>query len=187
MGYALRSAVLALGLFFGGLFAASPLIAAYRLHEAIVKGNIPAIEASVDFHSVRYSLKSSISEMMIADAEAQRAEMGFLRRVGYKIGDAFAPYIVDRMLARQVTPRGFIDYMRAPMPAGAKKRSMLTNIERTRYTGHARFEIDVKDRADPTRRYRAIFTRNWFTWRLTEVNVLPARRAPAITTAGMTR
>lgn len=176
MAYALRSAVLALGLFLGGLFAASPLIAAYRLHEAIAKGDVAAIEASVDFRSVRYSLKSSISQVMIADAEARRAEMGIIRRVGYKIGDAFAPYLVDRYLAKQVTPKGFIDYVRAPLPPGTRKRSMLQNIERARYAGLARFEIDVQDRTDPTRRYRAIFTRDWLTWRLTEVNVLPARR-----------
>ncbi len=176
MAFALRSAVLALGLFFGALFAASPLIAAYRLHEAIAKGDVSAIEASVDFRSVRYSLKSSISQVMIADAESAEAEMGFIRRAGYKIGDAIAPYLVDRYIAKQVTPAGFVDYVRAPLPAGAKKRSMLQNIERARYTAFARFEIDVKDRADPNRRYRAVFTRNGLAWQLTEVNVLPAKR-----------
>ncbi len=180
MATALRSAVLALGLFIGALFAASPLIAAYRLHEAIVKGDVSAIEASVDFRSVRYSLKSSISRVMVADAETRRAQMGFIRRVGYKIGDTFAPYLVDRYIAKQVSPKGFVDYVRAPLPAGAQKRSMLQNIERARYTGFARFEIDVKDRADPTRRYRAVFTRNWLTWRLTEVNVLPARHTSTL-------
>ena len=183
MAYALRSAVLALGLFLGGLFAASPLIAAYRLHEAIAKGDVAAIEARVDFEHVRYSLKSSIARVMVADAEARRADLGFIRRVGYRIGDAFAPYLVDRYLARQVTPEGFIDYVRAPLPIGSKRRSVLQNIERARYTGLARFEIDVKDRTDPTRRYRATFTRDWLTWRLTEVNVLPARRR-AVLTAG---
>lgn len=181
MAHALRSAVLALGLFIGALFAASPLIAAYKLHEAITKGDVAAIEASVDFRSVRYSLKSSISQVMIADAEARRAQLGFIRRVGYKIGDAFAPYLVDRYIAKQVTPNGFIDYVRSPLPAGARKRSMLQNIERARYTGFARFEIDVKDRADPTRRYRAVFTRTGLAWRLTEVNVLPARRQTTLT------
>ncbi len=181
MAHALRSAVLALGLFLGGLFAASPMIAAYRLHEAIAKGDTAAIEASVDFRSVRYSLKSSISQVMVADAETRRAQMGFMRRVGYKIGDAFAPYLVDRYIAKQVTPAGFIDYVRSPLPAGAQQRSMLKNIERARYTGFARFEIDVKDRADPTRRYRAVFTRKGLAWRLTEVNVLPARQQATLT------
>ena len=180
MAHALRSAVLALGLFFGALFAASPMIAAYRLHEAITKGDRTAIEASVDFRSIRYSLKSSISRVMIADAQARRAEMGFIRRVGYRIGDAFAPYLVDRYIAKQVTPEGFIAYMRAPLPAGANKQNMLRNIERAHYTGLARFEVDVRDRQDPTRRYRAVFTRSWLTWRLTEVHVLPARRTAAL-------
>ena len=180
MAHALRSAVLALGLFLGALFAASPLIAAYRLHEAIAKGDVAGIEAFVDFRSVRYSLKSSISHVMIADAEVRRAEMGFIRRAGYKIGDTIAPYLVDRYIAKQVTPDGFVDYVRSPLPAGVQKRSMLQNIERARYTGFARFEIDVKDRADPSRRYRAVFTRKGLAWRLTEVNVQPARRRSRI-------
>jgi hypothetical protein len=180
MALAVRSAVLALGLFFGGLFAASPLIAAYRLNEAIMNGDRPTIEAFVDFGSVRESLSTSISALMLADAEARRANMGYLRRIGYRIGDVFAPYLVDGVLAKQVSPEGFIAYMRAP---GVSKRTMLQNIERAGYADLARFEIDVRDRRDPTRRYRAVFTRAWLTWRLTEVHVLPPRRS-ALLTAG---
>jgi len=185
MAHIVRSVFFALGLFLGGLFAASPLIAAYRLHEAIVDADMPAIEAAVDWSQVRYSLKSSISEIMLADAEAHRAEMGTLRRIGYRIGDAFAPYLVDRVIAKQVTPAGFVDYMRQPLPPGAPRGGMFRNIERAAYAGLSRFEIDVRDRLDRSRRYRAIFTRSFLTWRLTEVRLLPPKRRPAVTTASV--
>jgi hypothetical protein len=180
MAFAVRSAVLALGLLFGGVFAASPLIAAFRLNEAITRADTRTIEASVDFTGVRNSLKASISALMVADAEARRARMGYLRQIGYRIGDTFAPYLIDRVLAKQVSPQGFIAYMRAPLPPGMPKRTMLQSIERARYTGLARFEIDVRDRRDQTRHYRAVFTRAWLTWRLTEVHVLPPRRNASI-------
>jgi hypothetical protein len=183
MAHAVRSAFLALGLCLGAIFAASPLIAAYRLHEAILKADLPAIEAAVDWGQVRYSLKSSISEVMVADAEQRRANLGTIRRIGYRLGDAIAPYFVDRMIARQVTPEGFVDYMRQPLPAGARSGGMLQNIERAVYTGLDRFEIDVRDRLGRSRRYRAVFTRSLLTWRLTEVHVLPPKRQPAVTTA----
>jgi hypothetical protein len=167
---------LALGLCLGALFAASPLIAAYRLHEAIVKADVPAIEAAVDWRQVRFSLKSSISEVMLADAEARRSDIGTLRRIGYRIGDAFAPFLIDRVIAKQVTPQGFVDYMRQPLPPGAPRGGMFKNIERAVYTGFSSFEIDVRDRLDRSRRYRAIFTRSRLTWRLTEVRLLPPKR-----------
>ncbi|MEZ5924821.1 MAG: DUF2939 domain-containing protein [Hyphomicrobiaceae bacterium] len=186
MAHALRSAFLALGLILGALFAASPLIAAYRLHESIIKGDISAIEAAVDWRAVRFTLKSSISKVMIADAEARRSEMGVLRRVGYRIGDAFAPYLVDRILAKQVTPAGFIAYMREPLPAGVRQGGMLQNIERAAYTGLSSFEIDVRDRLDRSRRYRAVFTRAGFSWILAEVHVLPAQSQATLRAAAST-
>lgn len=183
MAHVIRSVFLALGLFAGAAFAASPMIAAYRLHEAIVQGDTRTIEAAVDWPSVRHTLKSSISEVMIADAEARRSELGMFRRIGYKIGDAFAPYFIDRMIAKQMTPQGFIDYVRAPTPGASRPTSVLRTIERAVYSGLNRFEIDVRDKLDRSRRYRAVFTRELMTWRLTEVRLLPARRQPRLQTA----
>jgi hypothetical protein len=183
MAHVIRSVFLALGLFAGVGFAASPMIAAYRLHEAIVRGDVQAIEAAVDWPSVRHTLKSSISEVMIADAEQRRTGLGVFRRISYRIGDAFAPYFVDRMIAKQMTPQGFIDYVRAPAPGTSRRASVVRMIERAAYSGLNRFEIDVRDKLDRSRRYRAVFTRRLLDWRLTEVRLLPARRLPALQTA----
>lgn len=183
MAHVIRSVVLALGLFAGAALAASPLIAAYRLHEAILNGDVPAIEAAVNWPSVRHSLKSSVSQVMIADAEARRSELGMFHRIGYKIGDAFVPYFVDRMIAKQMTPQGFIDYVRQPVAATSRPTRIFNLIERAAYTSLDRFEIDVRDKLDRSRRYRAVFTRNLLTWTMTEVRLLPARRAPALMTA----
>lgn len=183
MAHVLRSVFLALGLFAGAALAASPLIAAYRLHEAILRGDTRTIEAAVDWPAVRYSLKSSVSQVMIADAEQRRSELGMFRRIGYKIGDAFAPYFVDRMIAKQMTPQGFIDYVRRPTAATSRRVRVVDLIERAAYAGLDRFEIDVRDRHDRSRRYRTVFTRKLLTWTLTEVRLLPARRAPTLLTA----
>ena len=183
MAHVLRSVFLALGLFAGVALAASPLIAAYRLHEAIERGDVPTIEEAVDWPSVRHSLKSSVSQVMIADAEARRSELGMFRRIGYKIGDAFAPYFVDRMIAKQMTPQGFIDYARQPTAAGSRPPRVVDLIERAAYTSLDRFEIDVRDRIDRSRRYRAVFTRKLLTWTMTEVRLLPPRRTARLLTA----
>lgn len=183
MAHMLRSVFLALGLFAGAALAASPMIAAYRLHEAVERGDVRTIEAAVDWPSVRHSLKSSVSRAMIADAEARRANLGTFRRIGYKIGDAFAPYFVDRMIAKQMTPEGFVAYARQTEPATSRPARMVDLIERAAYTGLSRFEIDVRDRLDRSRRYRAVFTRRLLTWTLTEVQLLPAHQTPRLLSA----
>jgi Protein of unknown function (DUF2939) len=55
---------------------------------------------------------------------------------------------------------------------------MLRRIDRAKFTGLTTFEIDVRDKKDDTRRYRATFELMHYQWQLARVDVLSLGTTP---------
>ena len=58
-----------------GAYTASPMVAAYQLHESIRAGDVATVEKKVDWVSVRESLRGSLKDR-VADVRANAAKLG---------------------------------------------------------------------------------------------------------------
>lgn len=188
MGWSVRRAALAL-VFPALSYAASPYVAAYSLNQAIRSGDTSRITRSVDWQNVRASLRWSVIQRLSEAAAARPAKPGFLKKIGYRMGDALAPRLLDSMLKSKVSPAGFVRYMREPVaprrlaarggvhvePAAlgaAPPANMLSRIARMKFVALDRFEVTVADKSDAERIYRAVFALRGGGWILSEVEVL---------------
>ena len=180
----------------GGAYSASPMVAAYNLHESIRAGDVATVEKKVDWDSVRDSLRASLKER-VADMKANAGKQPtLLKRLKARLAGTVAPLFLGRILDRQVTPASFVDYMAAKkkidpwltrmkrrlagldsqdvtaMPPELKGGGMLDRIKRATFINPVKFAIEVSDKFEASRSYETIFELRDFEWLLTEVRVL---------------
>ncbi len=180
----------------GGAYSASPMLAAYKLHESIRAGDIATVEQRVDWASVRDSLRGSLKER-IADLKANAGKQPTMwKRFKARLAGSVAPMFLGRVLDRQVTPATFVDYLAAKkkidpwltrmkrrlagldsqdaaaMPPERRGAGMLDRVKRASFVSLTRFAIEVGDKFEPSRSYEAVMELRDFEWKLTEVRVL---------------
>ena len=180
----------------GGIYSASPMVAAYKLHEAIRAGDVATVEQKVDWGSVRESLRGSLKER-VADIKANASKQPTMfKRFKARLAGSVAPMFLGRVLDRQVTPATFVDYLAAKkkidpwltrmkrrlagldsqdvtaMPPEQRGGGMLDRIKRAAFVNPAKFAIEVSDKFEASRHYQAVFELRDFEWLLTEVRVL---------------
>ena len=180
----------------GGAYSASPMVAAYHLHESIRSGDVAAVEKRVEWDSVRNSLRGSLKER-VADLKSNAHKQPTMwKRFKARLAGSVAPMFLGRMLDRQITPAAFVDYMAAKkkidpwltrmkrrlagldgqdaaaMPPDQKGAGMLDRIKRAAFINLGKFAIEVGDKFDTSRSYEAVLELRDFEWKLTEVRML---------------
>jgi hypothetical protein len=176
-------------------YLASPLVAAHMLQRAIVAGDVGAIESKVDWPRLRASIKRSLSARLAEAAAARPEKPGVFQRISYRVQDAVAPGMIDRMVEREATPEGFVRYFRKGKDGPAEKgllirgpraaaggviaaegepraSGMLGQIGAAHFLSPTRFSFEVADRHDPARRYLVELELGEDFWVLSRVEVL---------------
>ena len=157
-----------------GWYVAAPWMAMNGLRDAVVAGDSDAIEARVDFESVRTEMKADLRARMQAELASETGSGG------EKLGAALGMVVIDGMVDNIVTPEVIGSVVREGQarsglieaaPAGdAAQEPIDWRIERD---GLSRFRaIPETDDIDAETAPRLVFEREGFSWKLVEI-VIP--------------
>ena len=200
--------VAVLAVFAAGAYAGAPLVAAWQIREAVRAGDTETLTRTVDWASVRKSLKQSTSEARLLLGEM--SESAGIEKPGFwqRLKSAAAPYLADPLIDRYVTAEGAPQIWKwrqtwrqkvrpaiglAEPPtllsgtwlAGTSFDRMLSfagRVERAAFTSPTRMELEVRDRYGENRRFRAVMELRSTTWTLTDVQLvrLPLPAGPRV-------
>lgn len=179
-------------------YAASPLVAAWGLRQALHARDAAGVESRVAWDHLRASLRGAGSELesFVTEmtAEPEPASQGLWAR----LKAAAAPLVLGSALDRAVTPQGLIQLyalretwrqrvrptLRLVEPETVlhgtrlegtgvdQALSALHRLERAAFVSPSAFELEVRDRYNAARRFRARFERTGFAWKLAGIAIL---------------
>lgn len=179
-----------------GLFAASPFATAWTLKEAIKSGNVPVIDALVEWDGVRASLKQSMTALALdrpmdftapadgGQVEANAPKAGIWARVKAYVGTSAVERLINRYANAQGLPTLFTygqTYKRyvAGIEETPKTLSNLpgrisefwSRLRHVEFVTPTAFEIEMADKTDPSRRFTGLFQWRDMRWKLTRLYV----------------
>ena len=174
----------------GATYLASPFWAAWSVREAIRQGDTATLAGKVEWDSVRASLKASLKSEQ-ANVELQRAEANGRQKptLWQRITIGGGAGMVDRFFDGAVTPEGlgqmYAARTRAPgatadpsddpsLSLPSRLMAFLERVESVDYPGFGLFEVTVRDRQHPERRYTGRMVLDGFEWRLLSLTVWSA-------------
>ncbi|MEZ5853713.1 MAG: DUF2939 domain-containing protein [Hyphomicrobiaceae bacterium] len=192
-------------------YSAAPFLTAWQIREAVRQGDVPTLQAKVDWDSVRRSLKSSLGEtrqalVELADAGGQ-ARPGFWQRLKMAAMPFLRDPLIDRYVTAEAAPRLYewrqswrqkvrpkLGITEAPtLLAGTwldgsvidRHLSVLSRVEATRFVSPTRLDIEIADRYRPNRLWIATLEFVNLNWRLTEMRVRKISPESSLRTAGL--
>lgn len=168
------------------LYIGAPFATAWAIREAVRTGNSTFLSYTVEWPSVRETLKPDIARIALNLPDPDR-DPAAGTSLWARIKTYWGRSAVDRMVDKYVSPEGltqlftlrkaYRDYISGEDDE-AKTTPLLERIARTwarvkraEFTGLTTFEIDMADKYDPTRLYRGKMRLTWLGWKLTEVRV----------------
>lgn len=193
----------------GIAFGVSPLFAAWSLRQALDRGDAVEVAQRVEFTRLRTALRGEQAELERLVAEMAPEEDVTRKGLWDRIKSAAAPLVLGNAVDRAVTPGGLVriyamrrawqDRVRprlrlvepetllsgTPLADSSldKGLSAMRRLERAAFVAPTRFELEVRDRYDASRRFRATLELIGYSWKLTSVRVLredaPAAAQPA--------
>jgi hypothetical protein len=192
------------------LFAASPFATAWTLKEAIKAGNVPVINALVEWDSVRVSLRRSMTALALdrpmdfqAPPETSLAQTSNAPKAGLwqRVKGYFGTAAVDRLINRYANAEGlptlftygqaykrYVKGMDEPPKTldnlPERISAFWSRLRHVEFVTPTAFEIEMADKTDPTRRFTGLFQLRNMRWKLTELYVHteanPLRRMAAV-------
>ena len=172
-------------------YAASPILSAWNLKQAIKAADTPVIAKMVDWPGVRATLKASISrdnELAPAAAAAmRRVRPSFWQRLRYVLGESMLDGFINRYVTPEGLPRLFKfnktwntqvrgRVQRDKLPVQERLLSFLKRIKRAEFVNPLRFELEMEDRYKATRRIVTTFaltnlSLSGFEWKLIALKI----------------
>lgn len=117
----------------------SPYLAANNIKQAMITGDVDALEDGIDFPKVRESLKAQMSAALTAEM-ANDPQMKNNPFAG--LGAVMMPAIIERAVTTYVTPEGISRLMKGVKPGAIAKAEAEGKIEyKTDYSGLNRFRV----------------------------------------------
>lgn len=163
------AAILTVSVIFLAAYAGSPFLAARDFIAAARSGDADKLEASVDFPSVRETLKSQlnakITQKALTDPEANGSLFAGLSMM-------FGPAIVDKMVDAYVTPDGMAALLggnRVSLDKAYKPSPETTDVDYSyEYISLDRFRVKAhaKDKPESSMASLVWERRGLFTWKL---------------------
>jgi len=165
-------------------YVVSPFAGAFVLNRAIKDADAATMNALVDWQAVKASLRSSILIRLDEKALTRPEHAGWLERAKFTLTDALAPVMVDSMLEERVSPQGFATYMGPNSPKARQVReagldpdtmpsaNVLKRIKHAYFLDLTHFEIELADRWDEGKVFRAVLELRDFAWRLSRVEMV---------------
>ncbi len=194
VGLAIIAALLAVA------YLSSPLIAAYKLRQAVKSADTQAIDRMVDWPSVRDSLRSSIARNAKLLPIAHQAGREVRPTMWQRVRAVFGHSMLDRFIERYVTPEGLPKLYKVKtawnekvrgreaddaLPLAERIAGTWRRVRRAEFMSPFRFVLEMQDRHVPNRIVRSTFrlsnlSLTGFDWTLTKLaikHVDPARSA----------
>lgn len=187
-----------------GVYAVSPLLAAWDLYSAVQSGDRATLERRVDWPSVRRALKQSTTESQQVIVEIAEASGEGGPGLWQRIKSAAVPRLADPFIDRYVTPDGAprlwrwrqtwrqrvrpalglddpVSALAGTWLAGTavdKAWTVWRRVEHARFDSPTRLSLEIRDRVVETRRWRAALALDNWTWRLTAIEVVRVAPPP---------
>ena len=182
----------------GCLYSVSPFLAAWDIHAAVQAGDRAMLERRVDWPSVREALKRSAAEsrqVLVEIAETSgEGNSGLWQRLKNAATGRVVDPLIDRYATSENAPRVYRwqqtwrDKVRPRLgleepptalhgtwlagTAADKAWTVWRRVEHVRFDSPTRLSLEVRDRRDERRRWRAALTLVDWTWRLTSLEVV---------------
>ncbi len=179
----------------GAAYVASPFVSAWSLREAVKRGDTAAIEAKVEWPSVRQTLRASLASQsnLLPMATAAGAEVR--PSIWQRVKSAFGATMLDRFIETYVTPEGLpklLDYKRLwnenvtsalveaePVSRLERFKLFWARIQRAEFQSLTKVELEIADRNAPDRHFVSVMELDGLGWKLTGLRVIqvdPAKR-----------
>jgi hypothetical protein len=115
-----------------GFYVAWPAYTGYRIHRALEAGNQPALEATIDFPSVRRSMRGPVIRQVDRRIEAVMRDLGpAAKAVADQIPRDKIEQVIDGALATVITPPQVIDiYAKGGNYNAAIKEAIMVEIDK---------------------------------------------------------
>ncbi len=179
------------------LYAASPFATAWTLKEAIKSGNVPVIDALVEWDSVRESLRRSMTALALdrpmdfqAPPETSVTQSSNAPKAGLwsRVKGYFGTAAVERLINQYANAEGLptlftygqtykryvVGVEEPPKTLGNLTQRMgefWSRLRHVEFVTPVAFEIEMADKFDPSRRFTGLFQLRDMRWKLTELYV----------------
>lgn len=185
----------------GVAFAASPLVTAWMIREAVRTGDAAYLEHKIDWPAVKETLKVSLTRYALKqpDPEAEASEPprkpGLWQRFKSYLGER----AVDKLVENYATPTGLpqlFTYGRTYQTAikgepdetetlsGLERmRRFWSRVKRTEFKSLSEFEIELADKHDAERHFVGLLRLDGLGWKLVALHVQGPRPAGTLANA----
>lgn len=184
MRWTLRIVALLLAAWIG--YALSPLVALYRLDQAVQAGDTEAVRRRLNVRALRLSLLRQVVHAALESRGAREMEAG-RRQVATEAAMAFAEPVVAALL----TPTAVLDLLRQGWPAGvaperpaeaagfriASLSRLAAVVLQADWRGFRTYSLAYPPGRPPERQYRLRLRLSGATWRLIGLEMPPELRA----------
>jgi hypothetical protein len=173
------------------LYVASPFLTAFSIREAIKQGNSDYLADKIEWPSVRETMRQSLAEHALdlpgplpsSDAATPVPSPSLWQRLktyaGRRAVDAFVdtyvnaeglPQLHQYRRAYRENVAGILDDP-SDLPRLERMKRAWQRVIRAEFHSLTEFEIEQRDRIEPTRSYVALFKLRGVEWKLTELRV----------------
>jgi Protein of unknown function (DUF2939) len=166
-------------------YAASPLVAVFRLGEAIKAGDSAYLAGKIEWPLVRESLRRSLGPvaMGIPDPAAEGSSLTTWQRIKLRLGQGTVNRIVEAYVTPERLPqlftlghnyrrlKGQVEPPRTLANLPERVQQTWSRIKRGVFISPALFEVEAEDRFNPERHYVGLLQLQGFEWRLVSLSV----------------
>ena len=159
-----------LAIFFAAAYFGSPYLAANTFKKAALGADSDQLDSSVDFPSVRASLKSQLSALMISKMQND-PDMKDNPFAG--LGLMIGPVVIDKAVDAYVTPEGISALVRGEKPKDGASRDMGPDIKASYdWLSIDRFRVKLRNTKANSEGPSLLFERRGlFSWKLIKVEL----------------
>lgn len=190
-------------------YIALPFYTAWSIRDAVKTGKADVLAATVNFASVKVSLKDSLHRLTATRPQLTSADAPSGAAKPQKPGlwarmkSAVTRSVVDRMVDRYGTPEGFgqmfsygqiyrtqlrgLEDPEANLSHWDKVQHVWARIKRAEFKSWSRFELDMIDKFEANRIYSGVLTLTATGWKLTELRVFDQGPRQIVNAAAMAR
>lgn len=183
-----------------GVYLTSPLLAAYKLRNAMKTGDTPTIERMIAWSSLRASVKSTVAQNAKLLPVAAKVASSVRPTMWQRVRSLFGHSMLDRFIETYITPEGLPKlydaktrwherFKRPKLPtviqAGIVPDQLVRvwrRIKRAEFKSPFHFILEIEDRHVATRLIKSTFrlsniSLRGFDWKLSEISIRHLDRA----------